>query len=247
MPSTTSFPSPPDTTRTLRRLVGQHFPQVFDALNPAPVLGPPPVASGLSAATAQRAARSTVEVVGRACDRIQEGTGFVVGPDLVATNAHVVAGESSTQLQRSDGSTVNATAVTFDPARDLALLDAPGLNRPSLAIGDTALGGRGAVFGHPGGGPLRLAPFRVGRRGPTTGSDVYDRGQVERDILFLSASLRPGDSGSPLVDQLGKVVGVAFAIAPDKPDVAYALSVRELRGVLAEPRAARVSTGSCIE
>lgn len=240
------FPPPPDTTRTLRRLVGQHFPQVFDALDPAPTLGPPPAASGLDASTAQAAARSTVEVIGGACDRIQEGTGFVVAPDLVATNAHVVAGERATRLERSDGSTVAATVVTFDPERDIAVLRAPGLDRPVLAIGDTSVGGRGAVFGHPGGGPLRLAPFRVGRRGVATGSNIYDTGRVERDILFLSAALRPGDSGSALVDRTGKVVGVAFAIAPDKPDVAYALSVKELRAVLAEPRVDRASTGSCI-
>jgi len=240
------FPAPPDTTRTLRRLVGQRFPQVFGALDPAPKLGPPPKASGLTTPTGKRVARSTVEVVGGACDRIQEGTGFVVGRDLVATNAHVVAGEPSTQLQRSDGSAVNATVVAFDPRRDLALLRAPGLDRPVLPIGDTAVGGRGAVFGHPGGGPLRLAPFQVGRRGPATGSDIYDRGKIQRDILFLSAALRPGDSGSALVNPLGQVVGVAFAIAPDKPDVAYALSVKELRAVLSAPHETPVNTGSCI-
>ncbi|MDQ6697331.1 MAG: MarP family serine protease [Actinomycetota bacterium] len=240
------FPAPPDATRTLRRLVGQRFPQVFGALDPAPQLGPPPAASGLDAATAERVARSTVEIVGGACDRIQEGTGFVVGDGLVATNAHVVAGEDSTRLERVGGSPVNATVVAFDPARDLALLRAPGLDRPVLAIGDTTVGGRGAVFGHPGGGPLRLAPFQVGRRGPATGSDIYDRGAVQRDILVLSAALRPGDSGSALVDRGGHVVGVAFAIAPDKPNVAYALSITELRSILAAPRAGRVSTGPCI-
>lgn len=240
------FPAPPDTTKTLRRLVGQRFPQVFDALSPAPSLGPPPAASGLSAATAHRVARSTVEVIGGACDQIQEGTGFVVGTDLVATNAHVVAGERSTRVQRSDGTERAATTVAFDPARDLALLRVPGLDRPVLPIGDTASGGQGAVFGHPGGGPLRLAPFRVGRRGPATGSNIYDQGQVQRDILFLAAALRPGDSGSALIDRRGQVVGMAFAIAPDKPNVAYALSVTELHAMLAAPRAGRVNTGSCI-
>ena len=240
------LPRPPDTTQTLRRLVGGRYPQVFDALRPAPRLGPPPAASGLDVATAQRVTRSTVKVVGEACDRVQEGTGFVVGSGLVATNAHVVAGETRTVLERSDGSTVDATVVAFDPRRDLALLRAPALDRPVLRLGDTATGGRGAVFGHPGGGPLRLAPFRVGDRGLATGTDIYDRGRVERDVLFLSAALRPGDSGSALVDPLGRVVGVAFAIAPDKPEVAYALSVKELRSILVRPPSVPVATGSCI-
>ncbi len=240
------FPPPPDTTRSLRRLVGQRYPQVFDALRPAPRLAPPPEASGLGPGIADQVSRSTVKVVGESCGRIQEGTGFVVDADLVVTNAHVVAGEDATRLERSDGTTVDATVVAFDPARDLALLRAPTIRRPPLEIGDTAVGGRGAVFGHPGGGPLRLAPFRVGDRASATGTDIYDRGRVERDVLFLSAALRPGDSGSALIDRRGRVVGVAFAIAPDKPDVAYALSTRELRSTLAAPRVSRVDTGSCV-
>ncbi|PZR80107.1 MAG: hypothetical protein DLM65_09040, partial [Candidatus Aeolococcus gillhamiae] len=84
---------PPDAFQTLRRLVGRDpFPQVFQALRPGEAVGPPPAASGLSAVTARAVAASTVKVEGQACDRIQDGSGFAVGPDLVATNAHVVAG-----------------------------------------------------------------------------------------------------------------------------------------------------------
>lgn len=240
------LPTPPDTTRALRRLVGERYPQVFEALRPAPRLGPPPAATGLDPSTAERVARSTVKVLGEACDRIQAGTGFVVGPSIVVTNAHVVAGESTTRLERSDGSTVIASVVMFDPRRDLALLRAPELHRPALPVGDTGPGGRGAVFGHPAGGALRLAPFRVGRRTVATGTDIYDRTRIERDVLFLSAALRPGDSGSALIDPDGRVVGVAFAIAPDKPDVAYALSTTELQESLRAPRFNRSDTGSCL-
>ncbi len=239
------FPAPPDATGTLRHLLGEQYPRVFDALRPSPSVGPPPAASGLSRATSDQVARSTVKVVGEACGRIQEGSGFVAGPDLVVTNAHVVAGERTTLLERSDGSRVSARVVAFDPARDLAVLAAPGIGRPPLALGDTAAGGRGAVFGHPGGGDLRITPFSVGQRITAVGRDIYGEARTERDVLVLAADLAPGDSGAALVDATGQVVGVAFAIAPDRPGVAYALSTAELRPVL-DQAAAPVDTGACV-
>jgi S1-C subfamily serine protease len=242
------FPDPPDTVATLRRFVGEgQFPRVFDALQPAPDLGPPPAASGLSQAVLDAVVPSTVKIEGVACRRIQEGSGFVVGDDLIATNAHVVAGESKTIVERSDGSEVDATVVAFDPARDLAIVSAPGLNRPALGRADAHEGDRGAVFGHPGGGDLRVAPYEVGREVTATGTDIYDRTRTERAVLILSSELRPGDSGGALVNGEGEVVGVAFAIAPDKAGVAYALDRSELEAVLAGDLSRPADTGPCLQ
>ncbi len=241
------FPDPPDTLAALRRLVGgDQFPQVFEALRRTPELGPPPAASGLSAEVQARAAASTVKVSGTACRRTQEGSGVVVGPDLVVTNAHVVAGERSTIVQRLDGSEVGATIVAFDPARDVAVLLAPGLDLVPLELLDGSIGQIGAVFGHPGGGPLRPAPFEIGDEVRATGRDIYDRARTEREVLVLAASLAPGDSGGALVDPGGRVLGLAFAIAPDRPGVAYALETAEVRAVLAGPLAGAVDTGGCL-
>jgi S1-C subfamily serine protease len=242
------FPDPPDTVATLRRFVGEgQFPRVFDAHQPAPDLGPPPAASGLSQAVLDSVVPSTVKVEGVACRRIQDGSGFVVGDDLVATNAHVVAGESTTIVERSDGSEVDATVVAFDPARDLAILSAPGLNRPVLPRADADQGDQGAVFGHPGGGKLVVSPYEVGREVTATGTDIYDRSRTERAVLILSAELHPGDSGGALVNPDGAVVGVAFAIAPDKGGVAYALDRSELEAVLATVSTSEVDTGPCLQ
>ncbi len=105
----------------------------------------------------------------------------------------------------------------------------------------------GGVFGHPGGEPLRIAPFEVARALRATGRDIYDQATTRRDVLELSASLRPGDSGSALVDPSGRVVGVAFAIARDQPDVAYALATTELVPVLEmSASGTAVLTGSCL-
>jgi S1-C subfamily serine protease len=241
------FPAAPDTLATLRNLLGEdQFPRVFDALRPAPDVGPPPGEVSVPQGVLAEARRSVVKVEGVACRRIQEGSGFVVGPDTVVTNAHVVAGEPETRLVRDDGSDVRASVVVFDPFRDLAVLRAPGLDRPPLPIGGIDQGGIGAVLGHPGGGDFRAAAFEVGRRVQATGTDIYDRERTDRDVLVLAAALAPGDSGAALVDEQGEVVGVAFAIAPDRSGVAYALAVDELQSALAADEGRPVATGPCL-
>ena len=241
------FPRPPDTLQTLRRLIGDdQFVQVFADLQPAPNLGPPPGASGLSEALADQVAASTFRIEGVACDRIQEGSGFTPAPNLVVTNAHVVAGEDNTTVIRTDGSTAEGTVVAFDPDRDLAVLRVPDLDRPPLRVGDTDVGGRGGMFGYPGGGPLEISPFEVAREVTATGRDLYDTHRIRRRVFFLSSELRPGDSGGALVDRAGSVVGVAFAIAPDRPNVAYALTPEELNAVLAGDLSREVDTGPCL-
>lgn len=241
------LPSPPDTFQALRQLVGDdRFPQVFDALRPAPDLGDPPARTGIPRRVSDRVAASTVRIEGEACGRLQEGSGFVVDDELVATNAHVVAGDSSVQAIRTDGARVDAGVVLFDPDRDLALLSVPGIDRPPLPVAGAERGDRGGVYGYPGGGELRIAPYEIGDEVTARGTDIYDRSSTEREIYFLSASLRPGDSGSALVDRRGEVVGVAFAIAPDRPEVAYALTDEELEAALDEPRADGTPTGRCI-
>ncbi len=241
------LPAPPDTFATLGRFVGDdRFPHVFDALRPAPDLGDPPAQTGIPGAVSDRVAASTVRVEGEACGRLQEGSGFVVAPELVATNAHVVAGHTSTEVVRTDGTRVTANVVAFDPDRDLALLAVPGIDRPALPVTEAETGDRGGIYGYPGGGDLRIAPYEIARQTLARGTDIYDQRRTERDVFFLSAALAPGDSGSALVDSGGSVVGVAFAIAPDRRDVAYALTDTELQAMLDEPRSQAVDTGPCI-
>src|SRR5213075_574313 len=117
-----TLPAAPDTLQALRRLVGNdNFPRVFEALRPAPNIGPPPAASGLAAPVLAKVEASTVRVEGQACDRLQDGSGFAAANDVVVTNAHVVAGERRTSVFRPDGSKLPATVVVFDSDRDLAV------------------------------------------------------------------------------------------------------------------------------
>jgi S1-C subfamily serine protease len=199
----------------------------------------------MSAATAEAVAASVVKVEGVACRKVQDGTGFVVSDDLLVTNAHVVAGERATEVIRNDGRRFDATVVLFDPDRDLALLHTSGLARAPLPLGNADVGDVGGVFGHPRGEPLRIAPFQVARFINAVGRNIYGTTLVERAVLEAAADLAPGDSGSPLVSPEGEVVGVTFAIARDRPGVAYALDTRELLAALAAPRGV-VGTGACI-
>jgi S1-C subfamily serine protease len=241
------FPDAPDTLQALRRLVGDNpFPRVFDALRPSPDPGVVPQASGLADAVAATVAASTVKVEGEACSRIQEGSGFFVADDLVVTNAHVVAGEDDSDVVLSDGTRMDGTVVAFDPARDLAVLRTSGAARPALPLDEAEVGTPGGVFGHPGGGPLEISPFQVGEQINAVGTDIYDSSRSERSVLVLAADLAPGDSGGALVDSQGQVVGVAFAVAPDRPSVAYALAVDEVTAVLSGDLTQERDTGNCL-
>lgn len=240
-----ALPTAPDATRTLRRLLGDGYPQVFEGLDRSPEVGPVPEGSGLTQAQAEAAAASVVRVTGAACGGIQEGTGWVVADGLIVTNAHVVAGEDETQVVRPDGATLDAVLVAFDPEIDLAVLSVLGLGMPALEVGESEVGVRGAVFGHPGGGPLEVSPFEVRRRLDAVGTDIYGATGQRRDVLVLASDLAPGDSGSPLVSTDGIVVGVAFAIAPDRDGVAYALSTDELREVLDSVGDVALDAGPC--
>lgn len=243
--------SPPNTLEVLRRLVGEDgFPQVFNVIVPAQNVGKPPRLDPLESALIGAVAASTVKVEGQACDRIQEGSGWTVGPNLVVTNAHVVAGEPAgdTSVLLPDGTTKPATVVLYNPDVDLALLSVPGLGEPALALGKGTVGDAGAVFGHPNGqDPLAVQPAVLAEEVTAVGEDLYNSHSTQRDVFVLAAQLTYGDSGAPVVTTAGKVVGIAFAIAPDRPTTAYALSTSELRPLLSEPHSRAVPTEACVD
>jgi S1-C subfamily serine protease len=203
----------------------------------------------MASSTVARVAASTVKVTGAACQRVQDGSGFTAAADTVVTNAHVVAGQRQgrTEVIRPDGRRLSASVVVFDSNRDLAVLRVPGLGQQPLSISTGAPGTRGAVFGHPGGQQrVRAAPAAVRSRIQAVGRDLYDSRLTRRDVFVLASDLRPGDSGAPLVSQAGSVIGVAFAIAPDRSGTSYAVTDRELRSALSASRTSPVGTGPCL-
>lgn len=240
-------PDPPPSVEALGRLVAEApYPEVFRDLTTRRA-GEPPTTS-LDPGVVARVAPGVVRVEGNACNLVIDGSGFAVSPSVVVTNAHVVAGERATFVYGEDGRRFDAVVVAFDPARDLALLRVDDGRLTPLALGDAEAGEVGVVLGHPGGGPLRATPARVEEAVVAHGTDIYRTSPTRRRVLVMAARLEPGDSGAPLVDAEGTVVGVAFAIDPGDEGTAYALARSELDAVLRTGLEARapVDTGPCL-
>ena len=230
----------------------QGFPQVFSTLTPpsTPSVSTPTDAE--TKALADPAVFSTVKILGTACNSEQEGSGFVVGPGLVATNAHVVAGEGNGSTQVVLGNnTYNATTVLFDPDFDLAVLrtNAP-LGPPLTISSDAGLPGHAGRTARLSRGPW--ADHRGGRR--DRGGHRHRQGHLQQRLGHPRAStpsmprVLPGNSGGPLLGPGGQVIGVVFSRSTVYPNVGYALTSP---GVLArvqqaERRHAAVGTGPCI-
>lgn len=243
----TAAPDPPQALRDLGRRIDQtDFPEVFTGMRPAPEVRPPPTEIPLASQVVDQVRPSVLNVEAEGCGRIQEGSGFVAAPEVIVTNAHVVAGSVQVNVLRNDGQRLPAILVNFDPGRDLAVLRVPGIQRRPLPLTSTTPGATGAVFGHPlGQDQLRIAPARVAEVVDAVGRDIYGRSRVRRSVAVLSADLERGDSGAALVTGDGLVSGVAFAIAPDRPGTAYALTTSELRSALGAENTTAVSSGPC--
>lgn len=187
----------------------------------------------------QRAGGSVVKVLGTACGLGLEGSGWVAGPGLVVTNAHVVAGEDDTTVTSPFGTSFDAAPVHYDPANDLAILRAPGLELRRLRIAPrVSHGTSAAILGYPENGPFAISPARLGRSGKAVTEDSYGRGPIERTMTPFRGQVRSGNSGGPAVDEAGRVLTTVFAAAqgrgpPGGLGVPNAVVRRALRGNLA--------------
>lgn len=243
------MPPAPSVFAKLDQLIGSAgFPSVFASVPPT-LAGPVALPSQATVqAVAAKVEASTVKIEGVGCGNIQEGSGFVVAPGLVVTNAHVVAGIANPVIIDSSGDHP-ARAVWFNPRFDLAVLSAPGVTDPSLTISPTEVG-RGTqavVLGYPEGGPLTTGSAGVMAAFEARGRDIYNQGLTVRLVYQIEAIVRPGNSGGPLVNTSGQVVGVVFSRSTTNPDVGFALASP---GVLSQVRqaensSASVSTGAC--
>lgn len=159
----------------------------------------------------KRAGGSVLKVLGSACGLGVEGSGWVIGPELVATNAHVVAGEQDTTVTLPSADELDAEAVYYEPRDDLALLRVPGLSLPALDLAsDPRSGTAGAVLGYPENGPFDVAPARLGTTAPVTSQDSYGRGPVRREMTSFRGEVLSGNSGGPMVDGEGDVLTTVF-------------------------------------
>jgi S1-C subfamily serine protease len=212
---------------------------------PAVRLAPPRAAIARDAEV-RGAAASVVKIQGTACGLGVEGSGWVAGPGLVVTNAHVVAGQGDTRVfERGKGNGLEATAVAFDPRNDVAVLRVPALNAPSLPLASQVRPGTAAaILGFPLNGPYDVRAGRVGRTQTAVTQDAYDQGPVRRRITSLRGTVRPGNSGGPMVDGDGRVVTTIFASSTSGARGGYGVPNAVVSDALAGARGA-VSTGPC--
>jgi S1-C subfamily serine protease len=212
---------------------------------------PPPTARVAREPGVRAAAGSVVRVLGTACGLGVEGSGWVAGEGLVVTNAHVVAGEEDTVVQREGtGPGLDAVAVAFDPTNDVAVLRVSGLGgAPALSIApDPAVGEEAAILGFPQNGPYRVRAGRLGQTRAVVSQDAYGAGPVTRQMTTFRGTVQPGNSGGPIVDTQGRVLSTVFAKATGTArrggyGVPNAIVRRKLAD--AEGAGSRVSTGPC--
>jgi hypothetical protein len=224
---------------------------VLDRVDPAPsITGPATPAARPDPRIAEdprvvEAGGSVVRVLSTACGLGIEGSGWAVRPNLIVTNAHVVAGADDTTVTTQSGVELDATAVAYRPEDDLALLRIDS-RLPTLAISsERSVGDRAAVLGFPENGPYAVTPARIGETRDTISEDSYGRGPIGRTITALGGEVRSGNSGGPLIDGRGRVVGVVFAATTGGPPGGFAVPAEQVREVLHHRSATAVDTGAC--
>lgn len=192
------------------------------------------------------AGSSVVRVLSTACGLGIEGSGWAVQPDLIVTNAHVVAGADDTTVTTQSGVELDATAVYYQPEDDLALLRVDS-RLPALPIAtEQEVGASAAVLGYPENGPYTVTPARLGETRDTLSEDSYGRGPIERTITSLGGDVRSGNSGGPLLDRRGRVVGVVFAATTGGgPTGGFAVPSEQVQEAIHHVSSGPVDTGPC--
>ena len=236
----------------LRKLLdASGFPSIVDPFQKAPSADTAPPDTALQAsAVVNQVHRSVVKIRGNAttCSRSLEGSGFVVAPRRVMTNAHVVAGTDEVAIETAEGR-LAATVVYFNPEIDIAVLAVPRLTAPALTLSDNEAqaGDSAIVLGYPLDGPYTATPARIRGRINLRGPDIYESNTVQRDVFTVRAAIRSGNSGGPMLDPSGKVIGVVFGAAVEDPETGFTLTANQVRSEFeaAPAQGSEVGTGPC--
>ena len=192
----------------------------------------------------RRARASVLRVTGTACGLGIQGSAWAARPNLVVTNAHVVAGMRDAQVDDGDGDDRDAIVVHFDPRNDVAVLRIAGLEARPLELADPVEGTAVAILGYPENGPFAATPGRIGQTGAVLTDDAYGRGPISRKITTLRGIVRHGNSGGPAVDGEGRVQATIFGSRIGSPS-GYGVPTEIVRAALADA-GREVSSGPCV-
>jgi S1-C subfamily serine protease len=227
------------------------LPDVLQPFGRTPIVAVDAPNAALSADPVVAAVRpSVMKIRGTApgCQKVLEGSGFVVSQNRVMSNAHVVAGSDSVTVE-TDGQTYDATVVSYDPDADISILDVPDLPSASLMFAEAPAetGTDALVLGYPGGGEFQATPARVRETIKLSGPDIYRTKTVEREVYTIRGTVRQGNSGGPMIDRSGQVLGVVFGAAVDDADTGFVLTAKEVERQMAQiGNTQPVPTGVCV-
>ena len=246
----------PDWLRTVPKrmstlLSTSGLPDVLEPYGDTPVEAVAPPDESLAGSLVVASTRpSVVKIRGVAptCKKVLEGTGFVVAPNRVMSNAHVVAGSESVTVE-AEGQTYEAMVVSYDPDADISILDVPNLPQQPLVFAEqpAKTGTDAVVMGFPGGGDFVATPARVREIIELSGPDIYKTKTVSREVYTIRGVVRQGNSGGPMINRAGQVIGVVFGAAVDDKDTGFVMTTDEVSRQLARiGNTAKVPTGNCV-
>lgn len=228
------------------------LPDVLEPIGRTPIQAvEPPDASLADSLVVGTARPSVVKIrgVATACQKVLEGTGFVVAPNRVMSNAHVVAGSDSVTVE-AEGKKYDATVVSYDPNEDISILAVPDLPQKPLLFADqpAKTGTDAVVLGFPGGGDFAATPARVREIIELSGPDIYKTTTVNREVYTIRGTVRQGNSGGPMINRAGEVIGVVFGAAVDDNDTGFVMTTNEVSRQLAQiGNTTPVPTGTCVK
>jgi len=231
-------------------LIDDGIPRISEALGGPST--PPPVPDVDTAGPGlETASRSVVRIAGNAfaCGQSQTGTGFVVAPGRVLTNAHVVSGVDEPVVETLQDGTASGRVVYFDPTDDIAVIAVDGLATPPIPFTATLPPGSDAVVdGYPFGGPFTSRGAEVLTVQTFDVADIYGESESPRSVYTLAADVQQGNSGGPLLSPTGEIAGLVFAKSATTANVGYAMTMEEISPVLAQAPALTdgVSSGACV-
>jgi S1-C subfamily serine protease len=226
------------------------LPEVLDPMRtPAPSVDAPDATLADSLVVAKsRPSVVKIRGVATSCQKVLEGTGFVIAPNRVMSNAHVVAGSDSVTVE-AEGQTYDATVVAYDPDADISILDVPNLAQQPLVFAEqpAKTGTDAVVLGFPGGGDFVATPARVREIIELSGPDIYKTKTVNREVYTIRGTVRQGNSGGPMINRAGQVIGVVFGAGVDDNDTGFVMTTDEVSRQLAKiGNTAKVPTGACV-
>ena len=171
-----------------------------------------------------------IDGIAQSCSAAMTGTGFIVGTERVITNAHVVAGVDEPVISQPNSTLqIQGKVIYINRQKDIAVLFVPGLMGDKLTfIGPVTANELGFVIGYPNGGVLKTIAVSISSEFESLGADIDGQGQVKREVIVFGGEIKPGNSGGPILNDQGQVLGMVFAADADNKNTGYALAPQEM-------------------